>query len=485
MSKFNVAWKPNAGPQTAFLAGVSREILYGGAAGGSKTESLMVLPFYRCHNPKHKSIIFRRTAKQLKEIIDRQELLYPMICPGAKYNSQDSRWVWPSGAITEMGYMEHEQDRFKFKTFEYDMVLFDELTSFTEKQYLFLFSRNRSKDKSLPAIMRGGTNPGDVGHQWVYERFIANREPYATYQREIDADVEGMGKLNLVTTQQFIPAKLADNPMMADRESYIAGLKLMGDDDASAYLDGDWRHFTGQMFRRLPIRGAALPVKPGAMIVRSFDYGGTDPCVVQWWRIHLDTLVNDVLTPGMHELLWEIYQPEMTVDVIATQVHGVEARMQIRPILSVGGKDMFGLRDTGTASGRQSIAMMLQQRGVWLDPANNDRVAGWAKMQSLLQRGRFYVRDGVGHNLIRTLPNLVRDPIKNADLKDRQEDHAAECARYAIMAVPERGLTAEQHGLYVPPPEIVTEQDPVFRRIMQDLTNGHNGSIFEGIGAGW
>src|SRR6476646_5983829 len=117
--------------------------------------------------------------------------------------------------------MEHEADRFKFKTFEYDMVLFDELTSFTEKQYLFMFSRNRTKDKALPPIMRGGTNPGDVGHQWVYDRFVANRQPYVVYTSKIDADVEGMGKMDLETTTAFIPAKLGDNPKMADREAYV------------------------------------------------------------------------------------------------------------------------------------------------------------------------------------------------------------------------------------------------------------------------
>jgi hypothetical protein len=82
-------------------------------------------------------------------------------------------------------------------------------------------------------------------------------------------------------------------------------------------------------------------------------------------------------------------------------------------------------------------------------------------------------------NLVRTLPNLVRDPNKPQDLKGKQEDHAAECLRYAVMAVPERGL-AQVPG-YVQTPQAVTERDPVFARIIRELQNGSQSVIFPGL----
>jgi hypothetical protein len=474
MSKIiRVCWTPNVGPQTAFLASVAREVLYGGAAGPGKTEGIMAMPFYRIHNPLHRGIILRRTRPQLQEIIDRQQTLYPLIEPRVHWSSELSRWQWPSGAITQMGYMEHEQDRFKFKTFEYDMVLFDELTSFTLKQYLFMFSRNRTKDRSMPAIVRGGTNPGDVGHAWVYERFIANKEPFAVYESREKHKVEGMGELELVTTRQFIPARLADNPKMADREAYIAGLRLMGE-DGDAYLEGDWRSFSGKMFKQAPRHGPPLPNTHGSMIVRSIDYGYGDPCCVGWWRVHRD---------GTLEGLDELYAPELTVDSIAHYVHLKERELGVRPTLSVGGHDMFKAKDTGTGV-VQSIADMLVKRGVWVTMANNDRIAGWAKLRRLLAAGKLYIRDGKMPNLLRTLPYLVRDPNKPEDVKGgRQEDHAAEQTRYAIMAVPELDVSAESAGLQVAPVQQFTDADPVFQKIMRELQNPGQSVNFPELGA--
>jgi hypothetical protein len=461
-------WQPNTGPQTAFLASTVREVLYGGAAGGGKSDAIIMLPFYRVHNPRHRSIILRRTRPQLQEVIDRQQAIYPVIAPGAKWQADKNRWVWPSGAITRMGYMEHEQDRFKFKSDEFDLIAFDELTSFTFKQYMFMFSRNRTKDAALPAVMRAGTNPGDVGHLWVYERFIAAREPFMVYEHEEESDVEGMGRLTLHTTRQFIPAKLADNPAMADRESYIAGLKLMGE-EGEAYLTGDWSAFSGQMFTQRPKVGPPLPWSPGSMIVRAMDYGFGDPLCIYWLRLHSD---------GTVEVLYELYGPGMTVDVIAFNVARIERELELRPGISVASPDMFSTKDTGTGEG-QSIATMLQQRGVWFERANNERVAGWARVRSLISRGLLHVREGRAPNLLRTLPNLVRDPNNPDDVKDKQEDHPAEALRYAIMAVPERNVQP-QVG-YVQPVQEVTEQDPVFKRIMDRLQKPGQSVIFPGL----
>jgi hypothetical protein len=414
----------------------------------------MAMPFYRCHNPKHRSIIFRRTRKQLQELIDRQQQLYPVVVPGARWNNEESRWYWPSGAFTQLGYMEHEADRFKFKTFEYDMVLFDELTSFTEKQYLFMFSRNRTKDVRLPPIMRGGTNPGDVGHQWVYDRFVANKQPYAIYTSEIDADVEGMGKMDLKTTTAFIPAKLGDNPMMADREAYVGGLKMMGEEDAKAYLEGNWHYFVGQMFRKMPRTGPDLPWTPGSLVVRAMDYGWADPLCIHWFRVHRD---------GTWELLHELYGSELTLDAVAHYVHSTEHNLRIKPTISVCGADA---KKAEGANRDQSVVSMLAQRGVWFEDANRDLVAGWAKLRSMIDRDKIYIRDGKAPNLIRTLPNLVRDPKKPDVLAPRQEDHAAEAIRYAIMAIPEQGLPTGLVATEASPPE-QEDRDPVFSRLIR------------------
>lgn len=202
------------------------------------------------------------------------------------------------------------------------------------------------------------------------------------------------------------------------------------------------------------------------MIIRAFDYGWADPLVIMWARVHMD---------GTVEVLREIYQPEMTADAIAHVVNTIERDLQIRPTISVGGQDMFNAQGT---SGGESIANMLTKRGVWLEKANNDRVAGWAKVQEYLPK-RLYVREGMAPNLYRTLPNLVRDPDKPQDVKGKQEDHAAECLRYLLMAVPEFNVQSLSGYVQAPAPD--TERDPVFKRLMDGLQNPSESVIFPGL----
>ena len=223
-----VLFAPNPGPQTAFLATTAKEVLFGGSVAGGKSEAVIELPFLRCWHPKHRSIIMRRTRPELQEIIDRTIQLYPQIVPGAVWREAESRWKWPSGAFTQMGYAEHEKDIFDFKSFEYDMVCFDELTSFTEKMYLFMMLRNRTKSKDLPPIVRSATNPGDIGHDWVFSRFINNKEHFKVYEMETILDGQ-----SYKMSRQFIPSKVWDNIALADPESYIAGILELSPEDVA------------------------------------------------------------------------------------------------------------------------------------------------------------------------------------------------------------------------------------------------------------
>ena len=161
-------WKPTKRqndfltiPDTVF------EALYGGSAGGGKSEVLLLLPLIRefYKYPRFKGIIFRRTYPELeRELILRSHEYYP--ATGAVYSDAKKRWVWPhTGAVVQFGYVEHESDVRKYDTTEYNYMAFDELTSFTEFIYRYLaFSRCRSSDPNLPAIVRSASNPGNIGH---------------------------------------------------------------------------------------------------------------------------------------------------------------------------------------------------------------------------------------------------------------------------------------------------------------------------------
>ena len=400
-------------------------MLYGGAAAGGKTDALEVCDLRWADHPLHRSVYLRRTRPQLQEAIDRALYLYPQIVPGIVWQEGKSRFECPSGAIYQFGHAEHEQDILNYKSFEYNVVKFDELTSFTEKQYLFMFMRNRSKSKDLPLWIRSATNPGDVGHEFVYNRFIHKREPYKVYLSEIPSD-DG----SKIITQQFIPSFIWDNPMVPNRDEYIAGLMQMGEEDVAAYLYGQWTKLAGAMFKVMPIEVPARVYRPDHYTVRCVDYGWQDYSAVYWLVVYDNGAFIDIVS--------EIYINQSGPERIAQLIKAEEEKLAMlgvrAPAISVGSPEMG--KTEGTSG--QSLSSMFSLHGTPVTPskgAMGSRKTGWAQLQRFLQAGRMRYWPGACPNFLRTLPLMMRDPAKPDDIRAKQEDHACDAVRYGLMSI--------------------------------------------------
>lgn len=220
------------------------EGFYGGSAGAGKSELLLMLPLIYgwFRRAGFKGLIVRRTFQELEsEIILRSKEFYRYT--GATYNEQKKRWTWewPDGeAYIQFGHAQHEEDIRKYDTAEYNYIGFDELTSFTEFQYQYLaFSRCRSSIPGLPAIVRGASNPGNVGHGWVRKRFV---EPAPSGGVLIVDKLTGLKRI-------FVQALPTDNPYLIENQpTYIAQLEMLPEAEKRAKLYGDWFTFTGQVF---------------------------------------------------------------------------------------------------------------------------------------------------------------------------------------------------------------------------------------------
>ena len=181
--------------------------------------------------PGYAGIIFRKTFQDLTlpgALLDRAREW--LAGTDAKWNGQDHMWRFPSGGTLAFGYLEHENDKYRYASAEFQYIGYDELTHFQESQYRFLFSRLRRREGlNVPLRMRGASNPGSVGHQWVKQRFL----------------IEGR-----LAGRPFIPAKLSDNPYL-DRESYIASLMELDPLTRLQIMEGDWDAAAeGELFRR-------------------------------------------------------------------------------------------------------------------------------------------------------------------------------------------------------------------------------------------
>jgi predicted phage terminase large subunit-like protein len=214
--------------QAEFLVLTCTEALYGGAAGGGKSDALLMAALQFVDTPGYSAILFRRSYTDLSlpgALMDRAREWI-----GVKAHWDGQTYRFPSGATLSFGYLAAENDKFRYQSAEFQYIGFDETTQFLESQYRFLFSRlRRLSDFPIPLRMRCASNPGNIGHDWVKRRFLE----------------EGPNKGRV-----FIPAKLDDNPNL-DRATYIESLRELDPITRKQYLDGDWtaRH-GGSIFRR-------------------------------------------------------------------------------------------------------------------------------------------------------------------------------------------------------------------------------------------
>ena len=123
-------WTPQP-KQAAFLRRPEYEVLYGGAAGGGKSDALLIEALRQVHIPHYRALILRKTYPQLAELIDRSYALYAPAFPGARYNAGQHIWRFPSGAQIRFGSMQHIADRIAYQGHRFDLICFDELTHFT------------------------------------------------------------------------------------------------------------------------------------------------------------------------------------------------------------------------------------------------------------------------------------------------------------------------------------------------------------------
>ena len=225
------------------------EALYGGAAGGGKSEALVQEALRQVEIPHYKGLILRKTYPQLGELIDKSLNYYPRAFPRAKYNDSKHCWTFPSGAKVVFGAMQYTKDRTKYQGQAYDFVAFDELTHFTWDEYSYLFSRNRPNGPGTRCYIRATANPGGVGHGWVKERFITAAKPMSTLWENVKVRFPDGHEEKKNRSRIFVPSSVFDNQeLLRNDPDYISRLAMMAEAERNALLYGDWDSFSGQVF---------------------------------------------------------------------------------------------------------------------------------------------------------------------------------------------------------------------------------------------
>jgi hypothetical protein len=169
--KEQVEVKPQEGPQTEFLSTPADIAVYGGAAGGGKTWAILAEPLRHYDNPKFSAVIFRRTYPMIESeggLWEESGNVYPLV--GGKPRQRDLKWIFPTGMSVRFAHMQHETDKLNWQGSQIPFIGFDELTHFTESQFFYMLSRNRSVSAGIKGYIRATCNPDALS--WV-KKFLA------------------------------------------------------------------------------------------------------------------------------------------------------------------------------------------------------------------------------------------------------------------------------------------------------------------------
>lgn len=315
--------------QQVFLSlNSKREVLFGGAAGGGKSDALLMAALQYVDVPGYAALLLRKTWPDLVlpgAIMDRARQ-WLEDTPAQKRDG-GRVWVFPSGARLQFGYLQHDQDKYRYQSAEFQFIGFDELTQWREEStYDYMFSRLRRPalaclncgktlvryrmangtiryehrmrltrcvgifpdPKTLeqyppaadgttvfdvPLRMRAATNPGGLGNEWVKARFIDPRT------RRPDT--------------VFVPSKLSDNPSL-DEEEYSESLAYLNEIDRARLKDGDWDVTeSGEFFDRGDF--IFIDQIPGNVVefVRFWDMAASESQNADWTVGTLGGLTDD------------------------------------------------------------------------------------------------------------------------------------------------------------------------------------------------
>lgn len=430
-----LVWEPQRGSQYAFHQNPDTfELLYGGAAGGGKSDSLLMEALRHVDIPGYRAILFRRTYPELeKSLVPRAyEILYGQ----AKPVNKGTEWTFRNGAVLYLSHLQHEEDKEKHKSAEYDFEGFDELTSFSESQYVYLFSRCRGKNANIPRRIRASTNPTGIGHSWVKKRFVdmdpndvkpyaripyefaygwrVNSQVFTTFSDLPDDYVKGepafrddkyieYKEVKSGLTRAFIPALLWGNQKLLKADpQYVRRLRALPITQQRALLYGEWDVFEGQFFSEWDPNVHVVdpfPIPDNWEKFCGIDYGFHDPMSCLWFAADETGKVY-----VYRELYGAKMSPSQQAESILTLGQGEEiAQYAADPSMwqHRGGESFAEIYDRVTNG------------NLVLTKSNNSRPAGWAIIHEMLLNGQLFIFSNC-KNLIRTLPSLNHDR-KNPD----------------------------------------------------------------------
>lgn len=456
-----VVIRPQAGPQERFLSTPADVAIYGGAAGGGKSWALLLEPLRHSANKEFGAVFFRRTTVQVRNeggLWDESMKLYPLL--GASPKEHVLSWDFPSGASVSFAHLEHDKTVLNWQGSQIPLICFDELTHFSEGQFWYMVSRNRSMCGVRPYI-RATCNPDSDSwvakfiEWWIDQETglpIPERGGLLRWFVRVNntlfwADTpEELLERHPETPPKsvtFIPAKLSDNAaLMAADPGYLANLMALPQVERERLLGGNWkvRALAETFFRRAWFRRYRPGDEPKHLrIYLTSDHAPTDsenndPSACRVWGIDAK---GDVWMLGG-------FNHHATMDLTADRIVGNvkdQLRDEERPIFQGLIRQFkpfawFPEDDNNWKTAAPFIRRRMREEGVHtlmepISPHGSDKAAKAQGAQGMAAMGRVWLPLGSEGDAV--LDELAAFP---GGLHDEEVDCLAIMCRAIDMAHP-------------------------------------------------
>lgn len=265
---------PQPGYQLNSLASSADIVIGGAAAGVGKTFGLLLEPLRHANNADFGAVCFRRTSPQIRAeggLWDTSMSLYP--AAGGKPRETTLDWTFPAGARVSFRHLQYERDIYDWQGAQIPLIMWDELTHFSEKMFFYMLSRNRSTCGVKPYV-RATCNPDP--ESWVaklIEWWINGETGYPIRQREgvlryfvkhgddmiwgnsYDEVIEkswfmleelvkasGVNPREFVKSITFISGSIYDNKaLLSINPAYLGNLLSQDEETMLQLLKGNWK----------------------------------------------------------------------------------------------------------------------------------------------------------------------------------------------------------------------------------------------------
>ena len=415
--------------QVEFFQAVAPVVAYGGARGGGKSWAARYKAISMCFTyPGFRALILRRTnaelqANHIRPILeDFSELLaaggrmdeldsgMALLC----YNREDRLLHFQNGSLLAFGYCANDDDTARYQGQEYDFVIIDEATQFTEYQFHKLTEICRGANP-YPKRVYLTCNPGGIGHGWVKRLFIDRR--YRENERPED--------------YLFIQATVDDNRILLERDPlYRRRLEALPKELREADLNGSWEVYSGQFFKEFTpavhvVEPFPLPDKWARF--RSLDYG-LDMLACYWHAVSPD---------GSIVTYRELHQPGLLASQAAEQILALTGREE-KILCTVAPPDLWSRQKD---RGRSIVELFFESGLENILMADNNRVAGWMDLKEWLKveegRSRYRIFSTCSH-LLEAFHTAQADERNPSDMARTPHliTHSLDAVRYFFRSRP-------------------------------------------------